>query len=125
MALILTRKAGESIILKYSDEDGMPQKVRILLRKIKRNGDFELDYLSSVGARVLSSDGLMQAFKSNENRFVCHGFEDVLLVNVSNEVGFKFILRFGVESQMGSQLRMWFDAPAEVNIVRDELENLA
>lgn len=125
MALVLTRKAGESIILKYSDEDGMPQKVRILLRKIKRNSGFELDYFSSVGARVLSSDGLMQAFKSNENRFVCHRFEDVLLVNVSNDVGFKSIVKFGVESQIGSQLRMWFEAPAGIKIIRDELENAA
>ncbi|WP_371194563.1 hypothetical protein [Glaciecola sp. SC05] len=125
MALKLTRKSGESVILKYSDTYGLPQKVRILLRKIKRNGDFELDYQSSVGARILSSSGLIQAVKSNENLFIRHGVEDVLLVNVSDGVGSRLIVRFGVDNTVGSQFRMWFDAPEEVKIIRDELENAA
>ena len=125
MALKLTRKAGESIIIKHFDANGGPQKVRILVRKIKQNGDFELDYQSSVDAKVLSSTGLIQAVTSNENLIVKHSADDVLILNVLGDVGYRFVLRFGVDMPSGSQLRMWFDAPDDVKIIRDELENAA
>ena len=125
MALKLTRKAGESIIFKYFDADGCPQRVRILLRKIKKNGDFELDYQSTLNAQVLSSNRHIQTVSSSENVFMRHCADEVLLLNVTEEVGVKFAVRFAVAMRSGAQLRMWFDAPDYVQIIRDELENAA
>jgi sRNA-binding carbon storage regulator CsrA len=125
MALKLTRKAGESIILKYSDTNGYAQKVRILVRKIKQNGYVELDYYSSVEVKVLSSAGLIESVNSNEHTIINHTANDVLILNARGEIGFKNVLRFGIDAGIGSQLGMWFDAPADVIIIRDELENAA
>lgn len=125
MALKLTRKAGESIILKYLDESALEQNIRILLRKTKRCGGFEIDYYSTVKLKVLSSSGLMQALDSNEHTIITHDAEDHILINAAGGAGYKFVLRFGSDELNGVQLRMWFDAPSNVQILRDELVHVA
>ena len=125
MALKLTRKAGESAILHFQDENKREQNVRLLVRKARPNGTFEISYQSSINIKVITRSGLIQSINAGQNMIISHELHDEIMINAAVGNNYMQILSFGLDEVIKTQLRMWFDAPDDVSIIRDELEYAA
>jgi hypothetical protein len=126
MALKLTRKPGESILIKHYPSKHKQSDVRFMLRKIGNDdgGKFVvLQYSSAASFLIESSQQRVLACKADKLYTVKHYVSELFVkVSVSRYRVLSFDCNFGFEDVSGNQVRLWFEANQDVKIVRDELE---
>jgi hypothetical protein len=126
MALKLTRRPGESILIKHYPSKHKQSDVRFTLKKIGSDdgGKFVvLQYSSAANFLIESSEQRVLACKADKLYTVKHYVSELFVkVSVSRYRVLSFDWNFGFENVSGNQVRLWFEANQDVKIVRDELE---
>lgn len=127
MALILSRRAGESLILSYKDDCDTTQQIRMLVRRIFQNDKTELQYSASCPFTIctFTSERKSSDYKvPGENMNASHSFEDFYfdgLIGLDGNID----ISLNILHRSKTQVLFQINADKDVSILRDELVDIA